>query len=418
MKIHKFILQNFRCFRHLEIEFDSQFNVLIGENGSGKTAVIDGLRRVLSAFFLGIDDNSPVPFRERDVRLNQNLDLQFPVSLGCEVEYGKSLYKWAISQENKKLTTNYDKANDAKKLAESLQDIVRKDEKNETTTILPILLGYSSARIWTSRLTSEKYAAYRKGSRLRGYNGGMSPVINQLFFVEWWKNMELAALQHKEDYYELTLIQKALSTCIDSYKNMYFDFALGEIIVEINSNQKMAYTQLSDGYRGLVTLISDIAFRCILLNGPILKNDALKTPGIVLIDEIDLHLHPSWQISVAQNLIKTFPYIQFIVSTHSPLILSTAKGKILSLEEGGIIEKTHLYGRDVNSILTLEMDSAIRSEEVQKDWDNYLLLIEKGQGFSLPARALREKLSLIWGEDYPELAKADAILSFYEVEKS
>ena len=144
------------------------------------------------------------------------------------------------------------------------------------------------------------------------------------------------------------------------------------MIVDFEGDKPIPFEHLSDGQRTLLGLFCDIARRAAILN-PHFEGEANeKTNGVVLIDELDLHLHPKWQMNIIENLKKTFPNIQFICTTHSPILLrSIEKEKIIVLENG---EQSKLdfftKGRDINSILYDLMGVPKRTKEYEDKVDN------------------------------------------------
>ncbi|NJO00766.1 MAG: AAA family ATPase [Bacteroidia bacterium] len=162
-------------------------------------------------------------------------------------------------------------------------------------------------------------------------------------------------------------------------------------------------------------MVADIAFRCAVLNPHFREEAARLTTGIVLVDELDLHLHPSWQKKVVSHLKSTFPKIQFIVTTHSPLILSTVQDRIITIEKGKAYYPSIIYGRTANDVLKTVMETAERLESVQEKLDAYFELIELGEGHSQEALHLREELNQSIGNDDPDLVRADVMLNFYDI---
>ena len=129
-------------------------------------------------------------------------------------------------------------------------------------------------------------------------------------------------------------------------------------MIVFQNDETKPFGYLSDGYRNLLGLVADIAFRCFRINPHLGEDAAKKTKGIVLIDELDLHLHPKWQKQVVKNLHETFPYIQFVVTTHSPLVLSGGVGKVIRLNEDNQPEYLeNIFGRDVADILEIYQDT-------------------------------------------------------------
>ena len=140
---------------------------------------------------------------------------------------------------------------------------------------------------------------------------------------------------------------------------------------------------------------------------------ALRTAGIVMIDELDLHLHPEWQKRIANDLRKAFPCVQFIVTTHAPLVIGSIKdAKIFSVKENEAFDFPLQYGKDANYILnelgTTEMDAVVK-----ETLNDYFIQIETGRGKTAEALALRDQLEKLLGKDHTELQRADMMLRFF-----
>ncbi|XOQ70637.1 AAA family ATPase [Neisseria polysaccharea] len=183
------------------------------------------------------------------------------------------------------------------------------------------------------------------------------------------------------------------------------------MIVKKN-NLEFEVSQLSQGEKSLMALIGDIARRLAMLN-PSLENP-LNGHGIVIIDEADLHLHPQWQRQLIERLTKTFPNCQFVLSTHSPLVISDSKDIIVySLENGEIQQVSSQYGQDANTVLLNVMETAIRNEEVTQKLNHLLDLIQDNQldEAKIKLTTLRQDLP----ENNLELAKAQLLLKKQEI---
>ena len=133
--------------------------------------------------------------------------------------------------------------------------------------------------------------------------------------------------------------------------------------------------QLSQGEKSLMALVGDIARRLAMMN-PELKNP-LEGDGIVLIDEVDLHLHPSWQRGIVSRLTKTFPKCQFVLTTHSPLVISDFKSMLVySLNDGEMTPVPSQYGNDANNVLMEVMNTCVRDPKIEKKFNDLLGLIQ------------------------------------------
>lgn len=188
------------------------------------------------------------------------------------------------------------------------------------------------------------------GSRLRGYYNALDPLTNIKFFLNLYYTETLSSLQYSRDSLILAAVNEAVKKCIDC-DNLLFDIKKQELLLIQSSNHEgMPFHLLSDGVRTMLAMVMEIAFRCFLLN-PHLGNDAARnTSGIVLIDEIDLHLHPEWQKRVINDLQNAFPNLQFIVTTHAPLVIGSLKnGKIFSIKDNQTYDFPLQTGKDLHA---------------------------------------------------------------------
>jgi predicted ATP-binding protein involved in virulence len=138
------------------------------------------------------------------------------------------------------------------------------------------------------------------------------------------------------------VIRKAVSSCVAECSNIYYELNPDKeqtLMMVMQGGKILPFRLLSDGARNMLAMVADIAFRCTLLNPKFGEEAALKTSGVVLIDELDLHLHPSWQKKTVHNLKKTFPRIQFITTTHSPFIIQELdEGELIRLDSEALGE--------------------------------------------------------------------------------
>ena len=410
MKINQLKLKNFRGFQEISIDFQPHFNIIIGDNSCGKTAALEGLAIAVASFFLGIDGISSRDIQSDDCRLvnyKNHIEPQFPVQVECwGILAGESL-AWLRERKGKHNKTTVVKAKNIKAVAQKIQDEVRAGKNID----LPIIAYYSTNRLWVN---SKETSFVAKGSRFRGYYNGLNPTSNNVLFTQWFKGKELVALQQGTEPVELKVVRNAVSRCISECQKLYFDLNEDALMLAFKDGRILPFKQISDGVRNLLAMVADIAFRCISLNPHLGQTAASDSEGMILIDELDLHLHPAKQQKIIFDLKTTFPNIQFITTTHSPLILSTVADNVITLKDNQAYRTEHTYGRDVNNVLKLTMGTLPRFEPVQKELDKYLILIDEGNGKSEEALILRKNLEVNLGIEDPELIKADVLINFVE----
>jgi predicted ATP-binding protein involved in virulence len=170
--------------------------------------------------------------------------------------------------------------------------------------------------------------------------------------------------------------------------------------------------QLSQGEKSMMALVGDIARRLAMMN-PGLENP-LEGNGVVLIDEVDMHLHPRWQRRLIHQLTETFPNCQFILTTHSPLVISDSKDVLCYvLDDGKLVEKKGLYGLDANQVLLSVMETEVRNTDVQERLDQLLDLLQDKK--LKAAKTLFEALSGELPAGHIELAKAALLIRKMEL---
>ena len=284
---------------------------------------------------------------------------------------------------------------------------------------LPLIVSYPAERFWKKRRDRgdphEKadIGTLPRGSRMRGYDHWLNPDSESSIFIKWFKTQELAALQRQKDSPEIEVVRNAVSNCIADCENIFFDVREDALMTKFRDGRILPFGLLSHCVWNMLATVGDIAFRCVMLNPHLRENAATGTSGIVLIDEIDLHLHPAWQRKVVRDLKETFTGIQFIAATHSPLILSNTEDRIITIENGRSYRTGHTYGRDVNSLLKQVMGTEERPEIVQEALTHYFELIETGEGRSREGVKLRKRLEDMVGADDPEFARADVSIAFF-----
>lgn len=417
MIIENFKLKNFRCFNDIDIELHPQVNVIVGINGTGKTALLEALRIFVGAIFCELDkvENKIVTpsILDDDVRLH-NLERQYPVKIDGKISFDYEIIAeqsvtWDRVLERFGGKTKFGNGKSAKILSKQIQQCIR----NGSDSSLPIIAFYS-----TDRYKKDKRIAgiEAEGSRLRGYFNSLDSTTNILFFLNIIKTETYWEIQNqnKKQSQILLMLRKVISLCVADCKDMVYDVKRDKLIITLQNGEKVPFSSLSDGVRNVLSMVIELALRCYLLNPKLGKDAPAKTHGVVLIDEIDLHLHPEWQLHILNDLCKVFERIQFIVSTHAPIVLSSLHvGKILSIADKTVYDFPNQFSHSVDYILK-EMSPDLGNVEIEKTLANYRLLIEKGRGMSDEAKKMRKKLVAVLGENHEELQRTDIMLQLFQ----
>lgn len=183
-----------------------------------------------------------------------------------------------------------------------------------------------------------------------------------------------------------------------------------DLVFEREGSGALPFATLSDGYRNMVALVADVAWRASVLNPHYGANAAAQSEGVVLIDEVDLHLHPRWQRKVLGDLRRTFPRLQFIVTTHSPQVIASARrDELRVLSNNAVIDaRPFVEGRDSNSLLEDVFGVPERPNDVRAKLDELFRLLDEEE--IEPAKTLFEALVAHLGPDDPAILRAQWIL--------
>lgn len=332
MKIETLQLRNFRKFEDFMFRFHPQFTVLIGDNGFGKTSILEALSIVLNLYLSEFYVKGGRNIRADEVRAIKydkdgviTQEPQYPLVLSAAGTLQKDPVQWHLTLDHRGKTTRN---------AEQLTAYARRHQQavqSGQDVNLPVLGYYGTGRVWGKLKQIE---IGKPESRLVGYQSCLNPRSDLRLFAEWFKQLELAALQHQKQFGVVEAVRTAIQTGIPGSQRFFYDAPNDTLMLLLEAEGYCLFDNLSDGYRNMIAMIADIAHRAARLNPHLGKQAALHTEGVVLIDELDLHLHPKWQRQVVSDLQRAFPNIQFIATTHSPFIIqSLDSGEVIDLQE-------------------------------------------------------------------------------------
>ncbi|MCD8396169.1 MAG: AAA family ATPase [Lachnospiraceae bacterium] len=399
MKLKNVNIKNYRCFKETDIDFDDHITLIVGKNGAGKTAILDAVAVSISTFLLGIDGGVSRSILKEDARyefhdLNGTVDPQhqFPVSIESRGDCcGKRDINWlrSLNSANSKTTTK-----DACKLTEIAIYVQNQIMTGDKTLVLPLLSYYGTGRLYAQKKGKRNMQSLTEFKRQVGYVDCMAAESNEKLMLSWFQKQTLKSLQEQQKTGVLaaSLLLKTVEKAIcKSYEkisgasnaSLVFDLDTHKLILEFQSSdgsiQKFAMDEMSDGYKNTLSMIGDIAYRMAVLNPTLGERVLEETPGIVLIDEVDLHLHPQWQQTILKDLHEVFPNIQFVVTSHAPAVInSVPREQIRILDNGEIyMPAAETYGRDANSILREVMKVSERPEDVKRKLDMFYTCMDE-----------------------------------------
>jgi predicted ATP-binding protein involved in virulence len=420
MRIDRLMIQNFNGFRFCEFKFNSQFNLLIGDNAAGKTSATDALSVAVGSWFLGIKGYAkPLGIGAREVRVEAHpyrdrlsFDKQFPSRIEAQGHViGKEIV-WARELKHEGGRTS---SVEARNLSDAASEAERKVRAGQYVT-LPLVCTYGTERLWfesTHRQSKKHEGSVRRlPSRLDGYHDCIDFVIQESELLDWIRAEVSASEQLREETIALRVFRGAITRCVEGATHLYYDERYKDIVV-VMGKQTCMFQNLSDGQRIMLTLVGDLARRAITLNPQMGEQALEQTPGVVIIDELDLHLHPKWQRHVIHDLKRTFPSVQFIATTHSPQLIGEAQPEeIRKIDGDEVTMPLRSYGIDSSRVLEEVMDAKSRNNSVEQLLGRLFGLIDK-EDFSAASNLLHQVEEKL-GPDDPEVTRARTLMTFLE----
>lgn len=392
--------------------------VLVGANGAGKTSILEAAIVMIGTIFSPMDGVGSYGFDKEDARrvvymLGSGEDSQkmFPVEVEATGTIDEKNIFWKRALNSEKGRTTIKEAEDIIKIGEEYQSRLR---KGDATLRLPIVVYYGTGRLWDYH--KEKNSdIFKNNTRTNGYINCLDGTANVKLMMNWFKKMTIIQYQRRENNEgetpELHVVYKAMADCLKSVSN-YEDVnirynlntnELDVVYVENGKKNKLPLSLMSDGYKSTISLVADIAYRMTILN-PQLGDEVLeKTDGIILIDEVDLHLHPLWQQNILEDLSSIFPKVQFIVSTHAPEIINTAKKENICILKQDMVDRPAIetYGKDANAVLKSVMKVTERPVSVKENFQEFYDAMAKEE-YEMAEQILQNIENEI-GTDDPEL---------------
>ena len=457
MRLKKITLDNFRCFEHLELLLHPRLTVLVGENGAGKTALLDGIASALSPVVTYLSSAnqrlSGHVIKDRDFRV-----VQWPQSGGkarwgmaettrlqVETTDGLTWDVWKSSTKGKKPEGLVGQTG----LKHHLQGI-SESYATEHPRLTPVIAYYGVRRGYIEVPQRLRPARENYGYPTAALIGALDSMSDFREMLAWFDQEEAAELRANkgvidEDFLEspmIAAVRKAIEELLGgTYSNPHFNRDHKFLLERKSDGARLTVNQLSQGYQSMLALGMDFARRLALANrhidyaSPEFLADALVegavtdwlkespdhlpssapllAPSIMLIDEIDLHLHPSWQQRVLSDLMRAFPNTQFIVTTHSPQVLSTVRReniRVLGPDPSGNIIATQpiarTYGEPSGDVLQSVMLVDPQPPVAEKaDLQRLTEWVDQGRYEADDAVRLMSQLTQALGEQHPQLQR-------------
>lgn len=436
MRLSKLELHNFRKFEDLSINFEDDVTVLVGGNGFGKSAVLDASAVALGTYLIHIPgatrrNISPSDARvvSRSVGSTVESRPQFPIGISAEGELFGRKINWLRERKGPRGNTTVSGAHEMLNLSSMVREYLQNGKADDSwgsdiaasISTLPLVAYYGTGRLWAQA----KHKKTRKSLRENAYSAALSPRADNDALMQWLRKMTLQQLQKGKAVPELVGVQRAIEECLRRSTGaentaVYYDVQTDSIMADIytkGSFSSLGLNQLSDGYRTTLSMVGDIAYRMAELNPQLGECAIALTPGVILIDEVDLHLHPRWQAQILGDLRAVFPKVQFIVSTHSPSVISSVRREKLRIFDANgsiIIPGSQTYGRDVSSIYREVLGASDRPEEIRMTFDKAYDALDNEDYSKL--HSLLDELKGEIGSGDPELTSLETSLWLAEDE--
>lgn len=436
---------NFKGFEKKEVEFNGMLTVAIGNNTAGKTTLLNAIQVGLGAYLQSLKSlRGGKGFRrnfvpaDRFLKYNNEKKDYFPneelprISIDAYIYNSQKLGLNGITliPQNVKWYREYTKAGStthnqecAGELINIVNQIEHRREQHGDNAVLPVVLSFGTNRI-DAQFRQSRKVIERQQKIERAYRAALdSDQVDFAGALDWLRRYDKNIKDGKEFEGTKEAFYHALETAIPTLSEIDLDNGEIEAVVSIygKTPERHHYSYMSDGLKSMINIVSEIAYRCIELNGYLGYNAITYTPGIVLIDEVDLYLHPIWQRTILRDLMNAFPNIQFIVTTHSPFIIQSLKqGELISFDND-------LYAEGVPDRESLEDIASGRmgmANEIRSKRYNEMVSIaaqyfkELDEGDPLKAASLREQLTKIEAEFSEDPAYVALIRTEYNAKMS
>ena len=418
MKIRSINIQNFKKFEQMSLDLHPRFTLLVGDNGAGKTTILDALAVAAGVWLVDPPDstlvNSGRNISRNDIRLVPRRSgdrVQFieqkPVSVkACGTIVDQNVTWKRQIPKNRVRTSNTDSKKALNIVGSHFSAI-----ESGASILTPIVAYYGAGRAWLPSRSRSRSSANTSGPSRRwsAFYDCFEERIRLTDLQEWFKRETIAFAgsggRWRSGYHA---VKTAILRCVLDADDIWYDGDRDEIVLSIQGTAQ-SFASLSAGYRMMLALIADIAIKAVTQNSHLLPEAEMgsdheqlpevlrQTPGLILIDEIDAHLHPKWQRRVVGDLKDTFPSIQFVCTSHSPFVIQSLDPGELRLLDGTDVDPKEEYANqpiediaeDIQHIKLPQQSK--RAEELSRATERYYELLHDSSV----------------ADDAPELRKAE-----------
>jgi len=414
MNIEKIIIRNFRNIGDDEVSFnlDPKFTVIIGINGKGKSTILHALRIASGAYLLGIPEVPKRHIWESEIRrkdFQNHLALQTPTIVKAfgSVDNQKLVRPWQrqIPANKIKTTSNTEDVGEIRNIAKRKYELITREGNSETDN--PVIAYFGTGRLYgNSRNTLGPYIGRQIFKY--GYSNWADMQYGTYQYTSWLNSHPFLVADNKESLETYEAFIEAIRIANPYITALGFDGKELRLKVKMGESESefLPLSLHSDGIITHTAMVAELAFRCIMLNAHHKRDSIKRSLGVVMIDEIDLHLHPNWQRHVVNDLKNAFPSIQFVATTHSPFIVQSLRSsELVNLDQTvGLDSDPNKYSIEDVSSREMGVENVSRSEvflEMQNAAEEYFRLIKNNsnQKDIAKAKELLDRLRIKFNSD-------------------
>ena len=421
MHIEKLTVKNFKCFDDLNMNFKEGVNLLLGDNGVGKSSILDAIAVALGGYLkgtgIGTRNIGQDDIRKSIVKISDYVEaarINGPSEISCTAIVSGECYTWTRRRKDELSSSRTGTVPNA---------IIKKANRlmNDESAVLPVIAYYGIGRLGKFRRAGYGRSVKSNNDRRSGYIGAVEANLDIKGMMTWCLDMERLEFKLKKEIPAYEKFKKTINEFLsavtgdDGHNRVFYSYDYSDLAYG-SETDALPLSLLSAGYQSIILMVMDFAYRNAKLN-PTLEFNA-DIPGIVLIDEIDMHLHPEWQWRIVPAMTKVFPAVQFIIATHSPFIISSGKCmNILQISsDHEVYEADDVYADSVSDIVRFIQGSSDIPKHLQAMYASFDDAIDEFD--FAEARKIYSEMLLLYGEDNTSVKKARLLLDSFDGEDS
>ena len=409
-------LANVRAIEAVEFWFRPGFNLIVGENGVGKTSVLDSLRVCLSAFVKKANGLRPPveAFGVDDIRAGADA-----LTVECYAQFDRMEFQYVIHKPRE------DSAPQEAKVGKPREQVHRTPSRSGFIGTAPMALAgvRPGGRPLAVLFSTKRAVPFERTPSQTVAAGGTNVAFAEAFanrelrigeIAHWMRVQEAFRQDRVAAQRALEAFEDAIVRFLPGYSGLRPDDGDHPRLLIDRGGRTVSVRWMSDGERGVLALVLDLTRRLVQAN-PELNDPIAESEAVVLIDELELHLHPKWQRQIVRKLRTTFPRCQFIATTHSPQVVGElSHDRIQIMLDGRVYSPTHSFGVDSSRVLEEIMDALPRNKEVEALLARVSREIGR-QRYGMARMSLADLVDQL-GENDPEVTRIRTLLDFMEGE--